>query len=77
MQMESVACKLQKSLGNCAHIRSSQLVVLELSDELVIRGKVNTFYQKQMAQEEAIACLKVLVPDGITLRNEIVVDRQI
>lgn len=76
MQTESVASRLQAVLNASSYIRSYRLAVLETSDELIIRGRVNSFYHKQMAQEEAINFTKDLATEGVTLviKNEIVVN---
>ncbi len=72
---EPLADQLQCFLKACPHVKGYKLYVKELPHAIVIGGTVNSFYQKQMAQETVAKFLKPRVQQGlrVMLKNEIVV----
>jgi hypothetical protein len=58
---------------DAVHVRTYRLSVIELPELLVLRGRVRSYYQKQVVQETA---MKLLKQQGfrLTIKNEIVVE---
>jgi hypothetical protein len=71
-----LAEQLQLALREASHVRRYNFSVLELPHAVVIQGKVNSFFHKQIAQETAIRFLRPKQQNGkmVMLRNEIVVE---
>lgn len=64
--------RLRNILKEASHLRNIPLLVFELPQAIVIKGKVRSYYQKQIAQE---AVMQFLVQGEYRhrLQNEIVV----
>lgn len=74
--MEPLAEELQAAFLKSPYTKGYKLSIVELPNAVVIRGRVRSFFHKQMVQEEVGKFLKSKGQQGLrlTLQNEITVD---
>lgn len=73
---QTLAEQIQGVLRECPFVKGYNLSVCESPENVVVKGVVNSYFAKQMAQETAIRFLKEHYHQGVTanLVNEIIVN---
>lgn len=64
--------EVQTILQSCSYVKRYNLSVMEIMDSVVLVGKVESYFHKQMAQE---VVGKFIKSKGKLLRNNIIVEK--
>lgn len=64
--------EIQRILQSCSYVQRYNLSVMEVMDSVVLEGKVESHFHKQMAQE---VVGKFIKSKGKLLRNNITVEK--